>query len=43
MSYDRRQEAVSVLDFLILDPMVGHRSIELFSHPNDEQHVSSAM
>lgn len=43
MSSDRHQEAVSILDMLILDTMVGLRSLDIFSDINDKRSLSVNM
>jgi hypothetical protein len=43
MSSDRHQEAVSNLNMLILDMMVGLRSLDIFSAINDKRPLSVNM
>jgi len=43
MSSDRHQEAVSILDMLILDTMVGLRSLDIFSAIDDKRSMSVNM
>ena len=43
MSSDRNQEAISILDTLILDTMVGLRSLDIFSALDDKRSLSANM